>query len=59
MKREIAEAEARAIVEDLSKRGVQPKCHVCRTPLKAPVSIVRGCGPTCWKRDRVQMRLFA
>jgi hypothetical protein len=59
MKRELAELRAREIVEDLSAKGIKPKCHVCRRPLKAPVAIVRGCGPKCWKRDRIQMRLLA
>jgi len=42
---------------DLRKRGILPKCRLCRMPLTAPLSILRGVGPVCWKRDRQQLPL--
>ena len=50
--------QAEQIRLDLRRRGVLPKCRLCRMPLSAPLSIIRGVGPTCWKRDRKQMKLW-
>lgn len=48
---------AEAIRLDLRRRGIFPKCRLCRAPLRAPLSVIRGVGPVCWKRDRKQLRL--
>ena len=58
MTRELAQLRAKEIVEDLRKNGISPKCKICRAHLRAALSIIRGCGPTCYQRDRIQGRLF-
>jgi hypothetical protein len=49
---------AEEIRQDLQKRGITPRCRLCRMELRAPRSIIRGVGPTCWLRERAQLRLF-